>query len=152
MRPKLNELLGKVEELSQVVEKAAEESRLAANEASGGMAQSYSVAGDVEHARNTANLSLEKAKQVKKLKEEIGASVGTEMPEVVKPVCFSSLEFGDGSKKDIYLVENPVFIAGFSLISPSSLLGAALIGKKGGDSFSYSSGEQKFEGKVLRIE
>jgi transcription elongation GreA/GreB family factor len=150
-RPKLSELLGKIEELSLVVERAAKESKLAADEASHGMAQSYSVAGDVEHARNTANLSLEKAKQVKKLKEEIEASLNTEVPTAVGPVCFASLEFDDGSKKDIYVVENPVFVSGFSLISINSPLGKTLKERKVGEPFSYESSSQSFKGKILGI-
>jgi transcription elongation GreA/GreB family factor len=151
-RLKLSELLRKVEELSQVVEKAAKESKLAADEASHGMAQSYSVAGDVEHARNTANLSLEKAKQIRRLKEEIETSINTEAPTSVKQVSFVSLEFTDGSKKDFCLVGNPVFIAGFSLISPESPLGRSLVGKRVGNTFFYSSGSQTFSGTILSVE
>lgn len=151
MRQKILNLLEKVKKIEKVSKEAADKSQHAANEASGGLGASYSAAGDVEHARNSANLSIQKSKQIKKLADEIESSVNLEEPKVIKPASFVSVEFTDGNKKDLYLVENPVYIPGFNLISPNSLLGISLLGKGVNDYFSYTSGDQIFEGKILEI-
>jgi hypothetical protein len=150
MRPKIRELLGEVRQLEKVASDVAGKSHKAANEASGGLAQSYSVAGDVEHARNAANLSIQKAKQIKSLLIEVEKAVNESAPSTVLPVCFLELELA-GFSKDFYLVENPILMTGFNLISPVSPLGAALLGKAPGEAFSYISGGQNFSGKVLEI-
>lgn len=151
MRPKIELLLAEVKKLEEKSRLAAEKSGLSANEASGGLISSYSAAGDVEHARNTANLSKLKAGQLKKLKEEIESAVGIEAPETVKAVCFVSVKFNNGGIKDFYFVENPTYLPGFNLISESSPIGKSLKGKSCGQHFSYNAGEQKFEGEVLEI-
>ena len=151
MRQKLLDLLEKVKKIEKTSREAAVKSHHAANEASGGLVASYSAAGDVEHARNSANLSIGKAEKIKKLMEEIENSIGDDVPETAKPVCFLSVEYGEGDKKDLYLVENPVIVAGFNLISSNSPLGKSLWGKAVGDSFLYTFGEQSFSGKILEI-
>lgn len=151
MRQKILDLFEKVKELEKVSSKAANESHKAANESSSGLIASYSAAGDVEHSRNTANLSLQKATTVKSLLKEIERSKNVETPSIVQPVCFILVEFENSNKKEPYLVDNPVFIDGFNLISPNSPLGNSLIGKSLNDYFYYSSGEQEFSGKILEI-
>jgi transcription elongation GreA/GreB family factor len=152
MRPKLGQLLEKVGEMNEVVGKAARQSKMAADEASGALATSYSAAGDVEHARNSASLSMQKALAVRKLFEEIEADLSGGAKNVIEPACFVVAEFEDGTQKEFYLVRNPVFIAGFNLISSESPLGLALTGKRVGETFFYESGPQNFNGKVLEIE
>lgn len=152
MRQKIQKLLIEVKRLEEVSNKAAHESNRAANEASAGLIASYSAAGDAEHARNSANLSLQKAATLKKLMVELESSLSAQIPITAKFVCFVSVELGGGATKDLYLVENPVFISGFNLISPDSPLGAALLEKRAGDLFLYKSGTQSFSGKILEIE
>lgn len=151
MRQKLLDLLEKVRKIEKTSREAAVKSHHAANEASGGLVASYSLAGDVEHARNSANLSIGKAEKIKNLMEEIESSIRNGVPETTKPVCFLSIKYEGGDKKDLYLVENPVLVAGFNLISSNSPLGKSLLGKAVGDSFSYIFGEQSFGGKILEI-
>ncbi len=151
MRQKILDLLEEVRKIEKVSKEAADKSHYAANEASGGLGASYSAAGDAEHARNSANLSIQKSEQIKKLAEEIENSVSLEDPKVIKPACFILVEFADGNKKDLYLVENPVYIPGFNLISPNSLFGVSLLRKGVGNYFFYTSGGQVFEGKILEI-
>lgn len=151
MRQKLAVLFERVKELEKISSKAASESHKAANESSSGLTASYSAAGDAEHSRNTANLSLQKAATVKDLLREIEKSKDMEIPNVIQSVCFVLVEFENGSKKELYLVDNPVFIDGFNLISPSSPLGSSLLGRSANDYFYYSSGEQEFSGKILEI-
>jgi hypothetical protein len=152
MRKKILDLFEEVKKVEKSSSVAANKSYRAANEVSGGLISSYSAAGDAEHSRNSANLSIQKAETIKKLKEELERSLNSESPENVKPVCFISLKFEGGNQKDLYLVENPVFITGFNLISASSPLGESLLGKRMGEQFSYTSGEQKYKGNVLEIE
>jgi transcription elongation GreA/GreB family factor len=152
MRTKISELHNKVKALAESSSQAADKSWLAANEVSGGLISSYSAAGDAEHSRNSANLSLQKAAAIKKLMTELEESRHLNIQEIIKPVCFVSVEFSDGNRKDLYLVKNPVFIMGHNLISPSSPLGEALVGKRSGDLFLYTSGGQSFSGKILEVE
>lgn len=152
MRQKILSLFEKVKKIEKSSSVAASESNRSANEASGGLISSYSAAGDAEHSRNSANLSIQKAETIKKLKDELERSLNSGSPEEIKPVCFISVKYEDGNQKDLYLVGNPVFITGFNLISASSPLGESLLGKEIGDHFSYTSGEQEFKGNVLEIE
>ena len=152
MRQKIQQLFEEVKKIEINSSKVAHESNLAANEASGGLIASYSAAGDVEHARNSANLSIQKAKAVKALLEELEKSIALGTPETIKPVCFVSVKLDTGIQKDLYFVENPIFINGFNLISENSPLGNALFGKQVDDLFLYTSGDQNFSGKVLQIE
>lgn len=152
MRQKILHLFDEVEKIDKSSSKAAGESNLAANEASRGLSASYSAAGDVEHARNSANLSIQKAEQINKLTKELEKSQESEVPTTIRPVCFVSVKFKEGNQKDLYFVENPVYISGYNLISADSPLGKSLLGKGIGDRFFYTSGNQKFEGNVLEIE
>jgi transcription elongation GreA/GreB family factor len=151
-RLKLKELAERLDEEIEKSGNAAGASKKAANEASSGLIASYSVAGDVEHAKNSALLSLQKVNQLKKLKEEIDEASKSKIPETISPACFISIKFENGSQKDLYFVENPVFLNGFNLISPESPLGKVLTEKGVGDSFSYSSNTQTFHGSILSIE
>ncbi len=151
MRQKILYLFEKVKEIETISAEAARKSHHAANEASAGLVASYSAAGDAEHARNTANLSIQKSRQIKKLSQELSKALDQETPEKTLPVCFVSVQFEDGSQKDFYFVENPIFLSGFNLISPASPLGASIMGKRVGEEFSYKSGEQNFKGKVVDI-
>ena len=151
MIQKITDLLEEVRKLEKIEDEAAKKSHSAANEASGGLVASYSAAEDAEHARNTANLSLDKAKVVGKLMKELEDSVNTEAPGEARPVCFVSIELDGHVIRNSYLVNNPVFVSGFSLISSDSPLGKSLLGKTTCETFSYNSGEQTFSGKILEI-
>jgi len=150
-RLRLKELAGRLDAEIEKAETAASASKKAANEASGGLIASYSVAGDVEHAKNSALLSLQKVNQLKKLKDEIDGALKLETPEAVSPVCFVSVLFDNGKKSDFYFVKNPVYLSGVNLISSESLLGSAILGKKISEKFSYTAGDQNFSGIISGI-
>lgn len=156
VRQKISSLLKKIKEIEKTASRAANESHRAANEVSGGLVASYSAAGDAEHSRNSANLSIQKAETIKKLLVELEKSLDSDIPKFVQSVCFVSVKFEDGNQKDLYLVENPVFISEFNLISSKSPLGEALVNKKVGSSFSYLSGTKSnvhaFRGSIISIE
>lgn len=81
MREKIKILFDRVKRMTEESERYAKESKLAANEASHGMATSYSVSGDVEHAKNTALLSLQKLQQMKKLLSEVEKELEQKPPK-----------------------------------------------------------------------
>jgi hypothetical protein len=150
-RTKLEAFAKRMDEEIKKAETAAAGSNQAANEASHGMATSYSVAGDVEHAKNSALLSLQKVDQLKKLKGEVTEALKNEVPLSVIPVCVVSLLFSNGRKSEFYFVKNSVYVSGINLISPDSLLGKSILGKSAGVGFSYTAGDQKFSGTILEI-
>jgi len=150
-REKLRKLAVRLEEEVKRAENAASGSKQAANEASHGMATSYSVAGDVEHAKNSALLSLQKLNQLKKLKEEVDAALENNKPDKISPVCYVTLRFTDGRTSEFYFVKNSVYISGINFISPDSLLGKCIVGKPAGANFSYTAGDQKFSGVISGV-
>jgi len=152
MRQKILDLLKEVEKIEKVSRTAAGKSSQSANEASGGLTGSYSAAGDAEHARNTANLSIQKAKQIGALLKELEVYVVANTPDTVKPVSYVLLDYRGGVEKSLYFVENPVFVPGYNLVSPISPLGKAIAGKTVGNSFSYTIDGKNYEGKIAKIE
>jgi len=150
-RTRINDLAARLKEEVEKAESAATGSKQAANEASHGMATSYSVAGDVEHAKNTALLSLQKLNQLKKLKEEVDAALEKNKPDKVSPVCYVTLRFADGRTSEFYFVKNSVYVSGINFISPDSLLGKSIVDKPVGANFSYTAGDQKFSGTITEI-
>jgi hypothetical protein len=151
MRQKILDLFNEVNKLEKISAEAARKSYSSANEASGGLVASYSAAGDVEHARNSANLSVQKVKQIKKLMNEIVPSLDNESPLSIEPVCYVSVKFDDGRMSEFYFVKNSIYLPGFSLISPDSLLGKSILDKNVGDKFTYSAGDIKYTGEIIKI-
>jgi hypothetical protein len=151
IRIKLEELGVRLKEELSKAEISASELKKTANEASHGMAASYSVAGDVEHAKNTALLSLQKLEQLKKLNKEVTEALEKAMPVTASPACFLSIKFDDGRTSDLYYVKNSAYIFGLNLISPDSIFGKAILGKSIGSNFSYSAGDKKYSGIILSI-
>jgi transcription elongation factor GreA len=150
-RIKLEKLYSRLKEEVEKAESTAQKSRQSSNEASGALGASYSAAGDAEHSHNTALLSQQKFEQLKNLKVEIESAKDSETPTNVIPPSFISVKFTDGRESEFYFVKNPAYISGLNLVSPDSLIGKAILGKNVGETFSYTTGEQKFEGKILNI-
>lgn len=152
MRLKLLNLQKRLEVEIEKAEKNALGSKQSANEVAGGMVASYSVAGDAEHARNSAILNQHKLNQLNKLKEEMDKALLKEIPEKAEPLCFVSVKFKNGSKNNLYLVNNPVYISDFNLVSVQSPIGKSLYDKSVGSSFSYVLSSQDYSGIILAIE
>lgn len=151
MRQKIEILFEEVKRLEEAAGQTAHKSKSDANELSAGLVSSYSLAGDVEHAKNTANLSIQKYSVVKKLFDELQKSLDTEVPEKIRTVSYVLAKYTDNGEKELYFVDNPVFINEFNLISIDFPLGKSLNGNKIGERFSYTSGGQEFEGEILSI-
>lgn len=150
MREKLNDLFVVVEKQVEISKAASSESRKSANELSAGLVASYSLAGDVEHSKNSANLSQQKYEAIKRLFEELKECVYTERPNVIQIPCYIKISMS-GVTKDLYLVNNPVFVSGYNLISSDSPIGKAVAGLKTEDLFLYKNGDQTYTGKILEI-
>ena len=72
-------------------------------------------------------------------------------PETASPVSFVSMEYAGGTRKDMYLVGNPIYISGYNLISLESPIGKAIGELKVGDSFLYVMNDEGHAGKILEI-
>jgi len=151
MRAKIEELKKRVAKEIETAQKSAKENKKSANLIAGGMASGYSIAGDLEHARNTASLSEDRLSKLIKLKEELDLAAGSDAPETVEPVSYVSIEFSNGEKKNVYLVKNTVYLFGFNLISGDSVFGKSILGKIADSEFSYTSGDSHFSGRILEI-
>lgn len=142
MRLKLEELAKRIESEIEIAQKSANANKHSANLIAGGLVGGYSIAGDVEHVRNTAKLSHDRLQKLLTLKDELDKSSAV-APVTANPICFVTIESG-GEQKSFYLVKNAVYVSGLSLISPNAPLGISLIGKKVGDTSHL--------GKILSIE
>lgn len=151
MRQKIKDLLNAVEKQLEISKIASNESRKSANEASAGLVSSYSIAGDVEHAKNSANLILQKYEATKQLFEELQQNLYLDVSNIVQVPCYVKM-YISGTHREFYLVKNPILVKGCNLISPESPIGKAVIGLRAGDPFLYKNGEQTFTGKILEIE
>jgi hypothetical protein len=152
MRAKLEELKKRVETETLSAKKSAEQNKHSANLISGGLIGGYSIAGDVEHSRNTALLSMQRFEKLTRLDGELKDALIKPAPEKVEPACLVLVEYDGGEKKDFYFVNNPVYIPGLNLISYHSPFGKALLGKVSGETFSYTSNDIFYSGKVLEID
>lgn len=150
MRPKIIELANAVEKLESKLKRTANASKFAADEASGGLISSYSAAGDVEHSRNSANLSIQKYELISDLNKELLKFVKTEPPQRVEPICYIKIE-AQGSTKELFLANTSAFVDGFNIISPISPIGKALMGKETGNVFLYNNGDKIVRGKILEV-
>jgi len=128
MRIKLNLLLDFVITEFKKAEKRNKNATDSALEIARSAALSPSQAGDRFHSQGAADLAKEMFETVSKLKIEIEKNIENKIPETVSIPCFIKLE-----GMDIYLVDNPILVNGFNLISKESPLGSSLVRKKVGD-------------------
>ena len=108
MRQKIRRLFDVIKKLEESSARIAHESKSAADEASEGLTASYSAAGDAEHARNTANLSIGKHKIIKNLAKELNDGLDSDIPEKIETPCFIALKINGGEANYVYLVNNPI--------------------------------------------
>lgn len=143
-RQKLFELYKQLEAQVKNAERIARATKDAANELSHAAIASPSTSGDREHATNAAYINQEKLVKLIALKDEVGEAMNEEIPKKIEPVCYFN---------GYYLVSKPMYLRGFSLISPESLLGKSILGKKAGESYEYKSESgQKISGVITAIE
>lgn len=152
MRVKIEELKERVDAEIESAKKSAKENRKSANLIAGGMASGYSIAGDLEHARNTALLSEQRFDNLIKLHKELELGAKEATPQSVIPVCFVTIQPRMGEKKEYYFVKNNVYIKELNLITGNSPIGKAIFGKKVGEEYSYVSDDASFTGEILEIE
>ncbi len=152
VRKRLEELVLVLKNSLVDAEAAAKSSRKAAQEVTGGVLTSYSAAGDIEHATNAANLNEEKVSKMKLFLAELEEALTFPVPQAVQPVCCFSVKFEDGGSQDFILVNNPVYVEGFKIISKDSPIGKVVLGKRVGESFEYEVDGVRTSGVVFGIE
>jgi transcription elongation GreA/GreB family factor len=124
------------------------EARKSANEIAKVAAYSPSQSGDRTHAENQAAIYEENYKRLKSLVTFLEKKVKESVPEKVKIGCVVSVVYKDGTEEEIYLVNNPLTLPGFKVVSDKSLLGSALLDGKVGDVFKFLDRE----GRIVEIE
>lgn len=151
MRPKLKELRFKVEKEIKQAEAVVQKNQKSANLIGGGIASGYSIAGDLEHARNTSFLSEKRLVELRKLEQELAVALRRPVTAVVPP-CFLAVRDQGGQTKEFYLVKNPVHFAKVNLVSVNSSLGKALQNRRSGENFTYLSADGvKITHEIIRI-
>jgi transcription elongation GreA/GreB family factor len=149
-RKRLEEILGAVEKEVAKAERAAENTKQSADEIARTAAHSPSQSGDSVHSSGQAHITQEYLARVVSFKHRlVGAQ--SETPGTIEAPCFVDLKFADGRETALYLVHDPVTITGFTLVSASSPLGLALIGKKVGSKFAYSVNGTKQTGEIVNV-
>ncbi len=137
MRAKLKQFLDAVEIEFDAARKNYDQTKKAAEEVAVAASLSPSQSGDRYHSQSAADLAKQTFEVVKSLRDELKSDIDKDINVVGAP-CF--INFDDDQ---IYLVNYPVLINGFKIISSKSPLGLNLLGKKAGD---------KVNGKeILRI-
>jgi len=127
MRPKLKEFLAAINVVYNSAEENYNHTKKSALEVSASAAASPSQSGDMFHSQGAADLAKQIFENVGNLKNEIETNLDVEVLSV-KPPCF--INFGG---LQIYLVNYPVLISGYKIVSSKSPLGDNLLGKKVGD-------------------
>lgn len=149
-RKKISQLIIDVKKNLKVAEIAAQNTKTAADMVAGMATSSHSAAGDIEHAKNAANLNHEKVTKMKLFLKELEEALTVSIPEKIQPVCtFSAII--DGETREYVIVNNPIYMEGTKIISPVSPIGSAVSGKKVGESFSYDIDGSKTSGQISEI-
>jgi len=146
----LERTIQKEEEL-KAYSKAAQER---ANEAEGAMKSRYDTFK--EEGQYLASGFIAKHEEVKKSLStirsildlsEFGESISVGLCSIVR------VEFDDGEQKDFFIF--PILggenVEGKIVVSPSSPIGRALMGKKGGESFTFVVEKKLTEGEVINV-
>lgn len=128
MRIKLKQLLDSVVVEFEKAEKRKNNAIGSALEIAKSAALSPSQAGDRFHSQGAADLAKEMYETVENLRNEIEIGVNQEIPEFTSVPSYIKLE-----GLEVYLVNNPILLKGFNLISKESPLGSGLESKKVGD-------------------
>ena len=149
-RKKLEELLGAVENELAKAKRAAANTKQSADEIARTAAHSPSQSGDSVHSSGQAHITQEYLARVVSFKNRL-VSAQSETPSTIEAPCFVDLKFTDGRESTFYLVHDPVTIKGFTLVSASSPLGLALVGKIVGSKFAYSANGTRQTGEVVGV-
>ncbi len=113
----------------------------------------WSASGDKYHAEMAASLANEYLERLSSLKKEISGA-NDEPSEFAQPVSLLKVKYDDSETLEFVLVENAVSTSRFIFVSKNSPLGKAVLGKKEGDTFSYTLGDEgkNHSGQILSLE
>ena len=89
------------------------------------------------------------------LQKEI-ESCSNENVQIIQPVCYLDIDYGDGENEHCYLVNNSVQMEDITFISPQSALGEAILNKKAGELITYvvsrDNGNYPVSCKIVLVE
>lgn len=150
MRKELSHVLNKVESEIVKVTKLVRLTRADANALSQSAITSMSAAGDRYHAEKNAEVNKIRLENLIKLKVELEAGVEKEKPEVVEAPCAVCVKVNGGD--DCYIfVQNTVNMEGIKFVSPDSLIGKEIAGKKVGGKFTAKLQNGQVAGQIMEI-
>lgn len=150
-RKKLEMLVSTLQKEVAKAKKAAESTKKSAEEIAKSAAHSPSQSGDRTHSQGQADITEAYFKRVIAFQERIKAAL-TETPDTVQAPCFVTIKFADGKESSFYLVEDPIVISGFTLVSAVSPLGSVLVNKKPGSKFVFKINGVKQSREVVSFE
>ena len=109
---------------------AAEIARVAAN--------SPSQSGDRFHSQGQADIAKSSLDNLELLISDIKKVFQDEIPTQIKPPCYVKIDYGDRGISEMFVVNYPTDASGVKLVSSSSPLGEALLGKSVGESIVFN--------------
>jgi hypothetical protein len=113
---KLEAFLKAIDEEYRKAEKIYKEARKSAQEVAAAASASPSQSGDRFHSQGTADLAKLKFDSISRLKVEVG--------EKGEKICT------EYKGETVFLVDNPILISGFKIVSTKSPLGQIILGSK----------------------
>ncbi|GEM_PF-6748660 len=113
---------------------------------------SPSASGDRYFAETQADLNKQRLMALEGLLSEVRVCLDSVNPEVITVPCHVVLADEAGVKYEYFLAKNQVLLAGIQIITPTSPLGASLVGKRIGETVEYPSGEKSTKLRVEEID
>jgi hypothetical protein len=106
----------------------------------------YNLAAEMAEATLNKFLSLQKEVE----------SCSDQTVQIVQPVCYLEIDYGDGENEQCYLVNNSVRMEKITFITPQSALGEAILNKKAGEFITYpvsrDDGKSFISCKIVLVE
>lgn len=116
MRKNFSDFVKAVDLETKKAEENFKKAKKAAEKIAASAAASPSQAGDRFHSQGTADIAKQKYEAVLALKDEL--------KQKGESVCFKY------KKENVFVVDNPILISGFKIISSRSPLGKKILGQK----------------------
>jgi transcription elongation GreA/GreB family factor len=137
-------------ETLKVAKRRYRQNKEAADKMSETAKASWSSGGDREYAQNQKDLNYLNLSLLEKLELELRDNLENEISDVIACPCYLELK-QNGEVLNLYLLENVTKLPGYQLISPTSALGEAVLGKKEGDKYKVDVNDKKINGEVVKV-
>ncbi len=148
MRPKIQQLLQKLEIEISKASAISNATKIEADSLSRATPASPSASGDRYHAENQAELNRILLQSLITFKQELDEELETNIPMFARPVTFVKA-IVNNQEREFYLVNNPVKVDA-NFVSINSPVGMALHGRKIGEEFDFGD-DPKISGKIIDI-